>query len=185
MATRYAPSTVNGMTTALPSSMTYFVERGWLAVNPCRGVRQIEDPEGSYAWIRTKAEINRLLLACSDELRDMVGLALGTGLRIDELLHLQWVDIDLDRRLITVHRGSKGTVKTGKVRSVPILDSVLQMLRRRALARAGAILVFPARAASRSGNRRCGARSSGRWPEPGSTSPPGGTISGTLSPRTG
>lgn len=73
----------------------------------------------------------------------MVAVALATGLRQDELLHLEWSDVNLDRRLITVHRGRQGTVKSGKVRHVPILDSVLALLRVRALKRGGGVLVFP------------------------------------------
>jgi len=64
-------------------------------------------------------------------------------MRFDELLHVQWADVDLRRRLITVHRGRQGRVKSGKLRHVPILDSVLGVLQARALRRAGAILVFP------------------------------------------
>ncbi|MCX5742983.1 MAG: site-specific integrase [Proteobacteria bacterium] len=87
--------------------------------------------------------MTRLLLACAGELRDMVAVALGTGLRFDELLHVQWSDVDLTRRLLTIHRGRQGTVKSGKLRHVPILDSVLHVLKERALRRAGAVLVFP------------------------------------------
>lgn len=144
-AEQFAPATVNGNLTTLSSAFTYFKKRQWLAVNPCHGVERVEDPQRSYNWIHTREEISRLLLACADELRDLVAVALGTGLRHDELLHLQWADVDLGRRLITVHRGRQGTVKSGKLRRVPILDSVLGVLQARALKRGGAILVFPGR----------------------------------------
>jgi integrase len=143
LAERLAPSTVNGNLIALSSAFTYFVKRQWVKTNPVHGVQPVEVPRHAYNWIHTREEMTRLLLACNDELRDIVATALGTGLRFDELLHLQWADIDLDRRLITVHRGKHGTVKSGKLRHVPILDSVLPMLKARALKRAGAVLVFP------------------------------------------
>jgi integrase len=69
-----------------------------------------------------------------------------TGLRLDELLHLHWSDVDLERRLITVYRGRQGTVKSGKQRHVPILDTLLPFMRELALKRGGAVLVFPGRA---------------------------------------
>lgn len=145
LAERFAPATVNGTLVCLSSAMSYFKKRGWIAANPCLGVEPVEDPDHSYNWIRTREEMTRLLLACADELRDMVAMALGTGLRFDELLHLQWADVDLQRRLLTIHRGRQGTVKSGKLRHVPILDSVLGVLQARALKRGGAILVFPGR----------------------------------------
>src|ERR1700733_5385952 len=114
-ATRLAPSTVNGTLICLSSAFTYFRKRQWVKENPVHGVDLVENPTRAYNWIHTREEMTRLLLACADDLRDMVGVALGTGTRFDELVHLQWADIDLTRRLITVHRGRQGTVKSGKL----------------------------------------------------------------------
>lgn len=143
-AERFAPATVNGNLITLSSAFTYFKKRQWLAVNPVHGVERVEDPERSYRWIHTREEMTRLLLACNDELRDIVACALATGMRHDEILHLQWADVDLARRIITVHRGrNQGTTKGGKLRHVPILDSLLPVLKARALKRGGSVLVFP------------------------------------------
>lgn len=143
MARKLAPATVNGTLTCLSSAFAYFVDRQWLEKNPWSRVRAVEDPQQHYNWIRTREEITKLLAACADRLREMVALALATGLRLDELLHLEWSDVDVTKRLITVHRGRQGTVKSGRVRHVPILDSVLEMLRGMAVRRGGARLVFP------------------------------------------
>lgn len=143
-ATRLAPATVNGNLTCLSSAFTYFVKRQWIDKNPCHGVERVERPEGVYNWLQTREEINRLLVQCPGDVRDIVAVAVGTGMRLDEVLHLQWGDIDIERRLIAVHRGRKGTVKSGKARRVPILNALLPLLRERALRRDGALLVFPA-----------------------------------------
>lgn len=143
MAVRFAPATVNGALTCLSSAFTYFVKRQWLDRNPCRGVERVERPERDYRWIQTREEINRLLLHLPGDIRDIIALMLGSGLRVDEVLCLHHADIELDRRLIVVQRGSKGTVKSGRVRRVPILDAVLPMLRQRALRRGGDTLLFP------------------------------------------
>ena len=143
LATQHAPATVNGARGCLSSAFTYFVKRQWINRNPVQGVEKIERPDGIYCWIETREEITKLLLQCPGDVRDIVAVALGTGMRLDELLFLQWADIDLERRLITVHRGRQGTVKSGKARRVPILDAILPMLRARSLKRGGAVLVFP------------------------------------------
>jgi integrase len=143
LATQYAPTTVNSALACLSSAMSDFVDRGWITMNPCLGVRQIEVRERAYNWIKTRGELERLLGVCPDELRDMIAVAIGTGLRLDEMLHLAWDDVDLETRLITVQRGRQGTVKGGRIRHVPILDSVLPVFRQRALQRAGAMFVFP------------------------------------------
>lgn len=141
---KYAAKTVNSALGCLSSAYTQFVELGWVAANPCRGVKRVKiESAESYQWIRTRPEIERLLANSTGELRDIIAAALGTGLRIDELLHLRWDDVDLAARLITVQRGRQGPTKSGKARHVPILDSVLPVLQARALRRGGAILVFP------------------------------------------
>ena len=139
---RYAPNTVNSALGCLSSAFEFFKDKEWCEVNPCRGVERVEVKDRAYVWIRTVPEIERLLLECIGEMRDMVAMALGTGMRIDEILHLQWDDVDLDRRLLTVQRGRKGTPKGG-MRHVPILDPVLPMLQARALRRDGRRHVFP------------------------------------------
>lgn len=146
LAERLAPATVNGTLVCLSSAFSHFVKRGWLTRNPCLGVEPIENPTTAYNWIRTREEITRLLAAAAGDLRDMIAMSLATGLRLDEMLHLQWADVDLGKRLITVHRGRQGTVKSGKLRHVPILDVLLPVLRERALRRGGAVLVFPGKA---------------------------------------
>jgi integrase len=134
---------INTALAVLSTACSWFVEQGWIVRNPCQGVARIKVPEQAYNWIKTHAELERLLLNCNDDLRDMVGVAVGTMLRIDEMLHLQWDDVDFSARLITVQRGRKGTTKSGKARWIPILDSVLPILKERALRRGGSVLVFP------------------------------------------
>jgi len=133
LVTKYAPSIVNGIITCLSSAFRYFVDRGWVESSPCRGVRVLEEPRDAYNWIRTKDEITKLLMACGDDLRDLAATAVLTGMRLDETRHLHRADVDIARRLITVQRGRQGTVKSGKIRHVPILDALLPANRRRKL----------------------------------------------------
>jgi integrase len=146
MATRFAPNTVNGNLTCLSSAFSYFVDQEWVETNPCHGVAQIEGKDSAiFTWIRTREEITKLLVECPKGIRELVTVAVCTGMRLDEIVHLRWADIDLERRLIAVHRGRHGTTKSGKARHVPILDALLPFLRELALKRGGAVLVFPGR----------------------------------------
>src|SRR5262249_38899506 len=120
----YSASTINSALCALASAYSWFVDQEWVPASPTTGVSLLE-VRGTFNWLKTRGELERLLGVCSDELRDMIAIAVGTGLRLDELLHLHWDDVDLEHRLLTVHRGRQGTTKSGKLRQVPILDSVL------------------------------------------------------------
>jgi integrase/recombinase XerD len=142
-AIEFAPTTVNSALAALSSACSYFVERDWIKTNPCYGVAQVAVRPRSFNWIKTRPELERLLMVCPDELRDMVAVAVGTGMRLDEMLHLAWDDVDLDLRLITIQRGRQGTVKGGRIRHIPILDSMLALFKMRTLKRGSSALVFP------------------------------------------
>ncbi|MGE0403079.1 MAG: tyrosine-type recombinase/integrase [Kofleriaceae bacterium] len=141
-ASQFSVSTVNGSLTCLSSAFSYFVDQQWLDVNPCHGVERAKTRR-VYEWIKTRPEITKLLIECPKGIREMCTLALSTGMRLDELIHLQWDDIDLPNRLITVHRGRQGTTKSGEPRYIPILDTLLPFLRSLQLHRGGAVLVFP------------------------------------------
>lgn len=141
---KVAANTVNGSLIALSSAFSYFVEREWTDTNPVHGIRYASVTDRQYEWIKTREEITRLIAETTRRVRPIVIIALGTGMRLDEILHLRWPDIDIERRLIAVHRGRQGTTKSGKLRHVPILNSLLPHLRELALKRGGAIMLFPA-----------------------------------------
>lgn len=155
---RFAAATVNTALAAVSSAFTWFIdEKNWVAMNPCLKIKRLKQrDERLYAWIRTVPEVERLLLHSNNDFRDIFAVALGTGMRLDEILHLQWVDVDLEQRLLTVQRGRKGPTKSGKMRHVPIFDAVLPVLRDRHLKRGQNMLVFPSPAKStrtRAGSR--------------------------------
>jgi len=64
--------------------------------------------------------------------RNMIALGLMTGLRQGELLGLKWDDIDFENGLLvvrrTVHRGTIGTPKNNKFRSVSLCDHAIVAL---------------------------------------------------------
>lgn len=140
---KVAAPTVNTTIGTLSSAFEWFRSMQWMSENPCSGLKRLEESPPQFEWLRNSEQITRLLAACSDNIRPIIALMVGTGMRIDETLHLEWDDIDLEHRLIHVHRGRQGTTKSGKARPVPIFDSVLPVLRDLRLQRGTSRLVFP------------------------------------------
>lgn len=70
-------------------------------------------------------EIRRLIDATTATYRPMVLLLIFTGLRLGEVLSLQWQDVDLARGLLTVVAS-----KNDKGRTIPLPDGVLSVLRK-------------------------------------------------------
>lgn len=99
------------------------VEWGYARANPAVPIKKLREPPGRIRFL-TDEERDRLLNACPDRLRTIVLLALNTGLRKSELLHLRWQDIDLQHRLLHVERS-----KNGERRDLPMTQTVLDLLR--------------------------------------------------------
>jgi len=89
-----------------------------------------------------RGEVQKLLSACNENIRTLVAVLIGTGMRLDEALHLMWTDIDLQHRVIHV-RCRRGAPKSGRLRHVPIFDSVLTVLREVKLAKGENTLLSP------------------------------------------
>lgn len=122
------PATANLMLDVLTAMMRWSVPRGWRADNPCREIKRLPRSEGYAPWpweaIAEAASILR------PDLAQAVALALYTGQRKDDLLHMRWSAIN-SGGLIAVKQG-----KTGRDLSIPLhrdLRAVLEATPRTAV----------------------------------------------------
>ncbi len=124
-----AASTINKEIGLLSAAINYARrEWGWDIPNPVAGCRQ-KEPEGRLRWI-TREEAERLIRAASRNSRaphlvDFIRLALHTGCRRGELLHLEWHRVDLDSKLVFFEPEH---TKTGKRRYVPLNKEASQAI---------------------------------------------------------
>jgi integrase len=111
------------------------VEEGFLDRNPTAGIR-VNVPEVEQD-VLTNEEVKTFLQAAKDtnhRFYPIWVMALGTGMRSGELFALNWSDIDLDAKLISVTKqwtnkdGIKPT-KTKRCRVVPISDELVVFLK--------------------------------------------------------
>ncbi len=117
--------------TLLISMLGLAVDLYWL-----RTVPRIKKPklvQGEYAWIRTAGEIHAFLEAARLEppgTFELYAMAVLTGMRAGELLGLRWDDVRLggEEPLITVKRSYDKPTKNGKIRHVPVMDSLVPIL---------------------------------------------------------
>lgn len=143
LSARVAATYVNSLVGTLSSAFTWFVDQRWLERNPCHRVKMLVRPQRVFPWLQNGEQVTRLIAECTPNIRTIVAVLIGTGMRLDEGLHLHWDDIDLEHRLITVHRGRRGMTKSGKLRRVPIFDSVLPVLKAMRLSRGTNVMLWP------------------------------------------
>lgn len=84
-------------------------------------------------------EEKRLIVACDPYLRNIVAMALYTGMRKGEIITLEWGNVDLESGLITVDQTNS---KSKKTRRIPINSTVRRLLLEQRLKSAGNEYVF-------------------------------------------
>lgn len=129
-------ATVNYHLRVLSKIFSMAVDAEILGFNPCRRVRKLK-VDNQRTRVLSDEEEGRLLAALSDNepVRQIVTLALHTGLRRGEIFNLDWTDVDFGRRTILVK-----VSKSGKKRMVPMNATISEMLKN--MVRRGE-LVFP------------------------------------------
>lgn len=145
----YARKTVSSHLMIIRQIFAYAVRRGYCDQNP---VRDITLPEGLSKKTIDPPPLDEIRIVKNSPdapfgLFFLMGMY--TGLRKGELLALDWSDVDLDARTISVtksiyHENNKPRVKKPKTEAsvgvVPILDALLPVLKRKKTRG----LVFPA-----------------------------------------
>ena len=121
-----SPRTVNRELDTLKSIFSRAVEWGYLRAHPGQGVKKLKFQKQPPAYLTTE-QLERLLTACEHPhwLHAFVALAAYTGMRKSELLRLQWQDVDLGKRVLTVR-----DTKNNEFRVIPLNQRVCEVLKR-------------------------------------------------------
>jgi integrase len=134
-----AAGTINRDIDCIKNMMKRAVEWGYLFRDPLRDVKRLRE-KSERIWALTPGEEMKLLEACEKSaqrgtkkdkifakyLKDLVLVALKTGMREREIFNLKKEDIHLPERYMILR-----DTKTGDPRTVPINDSLCELLARR------------------------------------------------------
>lgn len=125
-----APVSVNVQLRCLKTAFNWAVERNLLKVSPAAKVRLNRVPKNLHPRFLTGEEIHRLRDEIVEDaaLSQVVDAALWTGMRRNEIVTLQWADVDLDRNVITVQNKVGFRTKSRKSRAIPINAPLREML---------------------------------------------------------
>ncbi len=120
------PKTINNHLTCLRRLLAVAVE--WGVLDHVPPIKWLKTPEQKFDFLSFE-ECERLIQGADDEWRPMITVAAKTGMRLGELLGLEWEDVDLvTGRLVVRHavaRGIVGTPKNGRTREIPLSKEAL------------------------------------------------------------
>lgn len=95
-----------------------------------------EENNARDRWLSDDEE-RRLLEICPAWLRELVMFALNTGMRLGEIISLEWKGVDLFRKTVTVFKS-----KNKEMRTIPINETVFRILKNRVKVKSISGLVF-------------------------------------------
>lgn len=120
-----SPGSYNRYVTIVLAILGRAKRRGWLDSLP--DLRRRKEPRGRIRWL-TSAEWKRLQKHLPPYLEQMARFALATGLRENNVLNLEWSQVDLGRRVAWVHADE---AKAGEAIGVPLNEDAVAVLRER------------------------------------------------------
>jgi len=130
---RLSARTINKLLVQLHAIFARAQRLHGLDANPVAGVdRQPMERSGDFRVLAPN-EVE-LLTGAAESAQDaaLYTVAAFTGLRMGELRALRWSDVDFSKRLVHVRRSytshTLGVPKSGKVRSVPLIDQAARAL---------------------------------------------------------
>ena len=127
---KLSPKTINNHLAVLSKCLRTAMD--WGQLEACPQTKLLKTNSQRLDFL-TPIESRQLVQNCHEPMwREMILVALRTGMRLGELFGLDWQDIDFKRKIITVRRsivdGIVGTPKNNKSRYIPITDEVCRAL---------------------------------------------------------
>jgi integrase len=108
--------------------------KGWIDANPAEDVERVTVSRTGEFNVLSVEQVEAVARACREPLYSaLIVVASYTGLRLGELRALRWSHVDFTNRNILVQRnlpshGIERAPKSGKVRSVPLIDDAARAL---------------------------------------------------------
>lgn len=100
----------------------------WINNNPMKGVKLLLISQKEKLAF-TESELTLIINnICDSKLRSIVLFASYTGCRLNEILNIQWKDINFEENILSIRNKENFKTKTGKIRQIPISDNLLNLL---------------------------------------------------------
>jgi len=129
VADQVAKKTIHTEVVVIRQLVNFALSRKMITADPLQGIKFVKPkPRPQPCWSRQ--EVERILAAAAEPHRSVLRLLAETGLRIGELKHLTWDDIDFLRRVLLVREKDGWKPKTGDARAVPLTPTALELLQR-------------------------------------------------------
>jgi len=124
--------------TTLSPLFNWLIEIKVIPANPVKGIR-LERIPNKFPKYLTRSDVDNLCTVINNSYKvqtatrsqwlvNVIQANVYLGLRISELINLKWHQVDLEKRQLVIANSNDFSTKSGKERTIPICDSVMQIL---------------------------------------------------------
>ena len=125
---KIAKKTVYTEVVIIRQLVNYALSRKMITGDPLEGIKlKKPKPRRQPCW--SHKEVEQILAASQEPHRSVMTLLAETGMRVGEVKHLTWDDVDLDRGVLLVREKEGWKPKTGDARAVPLTPAAQALLR--------------------------------------------------------
>jgi site-specific recombinase XerD len=126
---RRSPKAAELYLRTLKASFNRAVDWNYLEQNPFKKVKLPRTPR-SYPLFISEPQFNDLISNCHEEyLKNIMIVAIYSGMRLGEITNMQWSQIDLRNKTIVVRSNSTFTTKSKKDRVIPMCNKLYNLLK--------------------------------------------------------
>lgn len=121
-------ATVNKDINTMKAIFNIAIRFEWLNINPVKSIKKLSIPEKEYLAF-TDVQLKMILGKIENQsIKNFVKFAILTGCRLNEIINLQWKDVNFSERVLTIRNKPNFKTKTGKIRQIPISDNLYNLL---------------------------------------------------------
>jgi len=122
-------ASVNKDLSTLKAVFNIAIRFNWISTNPVKNVGKVIISEKEFLYF-TQEETQLIINNIENEnIKNLVTFALYTGCRLNELVNIQWLDVNMQDKLITIRNKANFKTKTGKNRQIPISENLFNLLK--------------------------------------------------------
>jgi len=122
------PITVNYELRLLKAFFTQALKNNYIKDNPVVDIERLKVTSKQPRFF-VKEELREVLIHCQKRDYPVFLTLASTGLRLGELINLEWTDVGLERRLITIKVKDFWEPKNSKPRAIPMANKLVEVLK--------------------------------------------------------
>ena len=116
-------STVNIDINTMKAIFNIAIRLGWTAYNPVKGINKLSIPAKENLSF-TDEQLKLIIDNADEKMKDIILTGLLTGCRLEEIINLQWQDINFNEGILKIRNKDNFKTKTGKIRDIPITEDL-------------------------------------------------------------